>query len=305
MNDRLSALRLFSRVARTGSFSAAGRELGLSQPSVSRIIAELERDIGVGLMTRTTRAVALTEAGADYLARIEPILGDLDEADHAARGTGELRGRLRIGTSSSFASREVIPVLPAFAQRHPALTIDMILDDERQDLVAEGVDVALRFGPLADSSARARRIGSARRVLVASPAYLARAGAPAAPADLPSHRIVFAPPSRSAGAWTFRKDGKVTSVRVEPHASFSTNEGAVAAAVAGMGVFSTGNLGCRREIERDELVRVLPGWDMGGTEINAVYVGGRGAKPAARAFTDYLIEALKPSLASAAADMPA
>lgn len=305
MNDRLFALRLFSRVARTGSFSAAGRELGLSQPSVSRIIAELERDVGAGLMTRTTRAVALTEAGADYLGRIEPILAELDEADHAARGTGELRGRLRIGASSSFASREVIPVLPAFADRHPALGIELILDDARQDLVAEGVDVALRFGPLADSSARARRIGVARRVLVASPAYLARAGAPASPVELPAHRIVFAPPSRSAGAWTFRKDGKVTSVRVEPQLTVSTNEGAVAAAVAGMGIFSTGNLGCRRELEAGELARVLPDWDMGGAEIHAIYVAGLGARPAARAFTDFLIEALKPSLAAAAPDVPA
>src|ERR1700749_3806885 len=114
MSDRLHALRLFVRVARTGSFSRAGRELGLSQPSASRIVAALEREVGAALLTRTTRALTLTEAGADYLARVEPILAALEEADHAARGTGELRGTLRIGISSSFATREVIPRLGAF-----------------------------------------------------------------------------------------------------------------------------------------------------------------------------------------------
>src|SRR5579859_4026705 len=109
MNDRFFALRLFARVARTGSFSAAGRELGLSQPSASRIVAALEQQIGAALLTRSTRAVTLTEAGADYLARIEPILVALEEADHAVRGTGELRGSLRIATAPSFAVREIIP----------------------------------------------------------------------------------------------------------------------------------------------------------------------------------------------------
>jgi DNA-binding transcriptional LysR family regulator len=162
MSDRLEALRLFSRVARTGSFSAAGRELGLSQPSVSRIVADLEREVGAALLTRTTRAVTLTEAGSDYLARIEPILSALEEADHAARGTGELRGVLRVAVSSSFAVREVIPRLPAFLAPHPALRVDLLMNDQRQDLLGEGIDVALRFGALADSTAIARRLGTAR-----------------------------------------------------------------------------------------------------------------------------------------------
>ncbi|NVH05530.1 LysR family transcriptional regulator, partial [Escherichia coli] len=119
MSDRLHALRLFVRVARAGSFSVAGRALQLSQPSVSRIIAGLEAEVGAALLTRTTRAVTLTEAGADYIARIEPILAALEEADHAARGTGELRGMLRVGVAASFAVREIIPRLPAFMAMHP------------------------------------------------------------------------------------------------------------------------------------------------------------------------------------------
>src|SRR5262249_9624994 len=151
MSDRLFALRLFARVARKGSFSAAGRELNIPQSTASRTIATLD-EIGVALFVRTTRAVTLTEAGLDFLPRIEAVLAELDEAEHAARGTGELRGRLRIGLSTNFAIREVIPRLSVFINQHPALRIDLMIGDQRQDLVTEGVDVALRFGPLVDST---------------------------------------------------------------------------------------------------------------------------------------------------------
>src|SRR5271165_1348925 len=174
MTDRLQALRTFVRTARRGSLSRAARELGLSQPSVSRILTGLEREVGAALLVRTTRTVKLTEAGEDYLARVEPILAALDEADHAARGAGELRGVLRIALSSSFGVREVIPRLPDFLGRHPAVRIDLQISDLRQDLVTDGVDLALRLGPLADSSALARKLGQAPRLLAASPAYLAR-----------------------------------------------------------------------------------------------------------------------------------
>src|ERR1700726_4210958 len=135
MSDRLFALRLFARVARKGSFSAAGRELNIPQSTASRAIAILESQIGVVLFVRTTRAVTLTDAGSDFLARIEPVLAELDEAEHAARGTGELRGILRIGLGTNFAVREIIPRLAVFMSRHPALQIDLMMADQRQDLL--------------------------------------------------------------------------------------------------------------------------------------------------------------------------
>src|SRR6202012_5740672 len=156
MNDSIIALRLFVRVARTESFSRAGKELGLPQPSVSRIIASLEKSVGAALLTRTTRAVTLTEAGSDYLARIEPILAALDEADHIARGSAELRGHLRVGGPVSLATREVIPRLSSFLSSHPALQIEILMEDRRQDFLREGVDVGFRFGALADSTATSR-----------------------------------------------------------------------------------------------------------------------------------------------------
>ena len=294
MIDSLHALRLFVRVARMGSFSRAGRELGLSQPSVSRIIAQLEAEIGVALFTRTTRALSLTEAGVDYLARLEPLLAELDEAEHAARGTGELRGQLRIGVSSSLAVRELIPRLPAFLDEHPALRVDLAMSDQRQDLVSEGVDVALRLGELPDSAtATARLLARGQRMLVASPAYLERHGVPDTPADLAAHAIIAGPMRFTGESWTFEKEGRVLSVRVEGRITVSTNEGAVAAAVAGLGVVATSRWGCRAELERGVLVRVLPDWQMGTTTLHAVFAAGRAAKSSARAFVDYLAGSLR------------
>jgi DNA-binding transcriptional LysR family regulator len=293
MSDRFFALRLFSRVARTGSFSAAGRELGLSQPSASRIVAVLEEEVGVALLTRTTRAVTLTEAGLDYLARIEPVLAALEEADHAARGTGELRGLLRVGASASFAAREVIPRLAGFTRLHPALRIEFVLSDQRQDLVSEAVDVALRIGVLNDSNAVARRIGVTHRILAASPAYLERAGTPKIPSDLSTHAVIVGPAGVGSEAWTFHKDGKATSVRVEGQIISNGGEGSTAAAVAGLGIVSTGHLSCRAEITSGSLARVLPDWAMASANVNAVLPAGRAAKPSARAFTDFLVKALR------------
>ena len=291
MNDRLSALRLFVRVARKGSFSAGGRELNLPQPTVSRVIAALEREVGAALFTRTTRAVTLTDAGADFLVRLEPILAALEEAEHAVRGTGELRGILRVGLSTTFAIREVVPRLPVFLESHPALRIELLVDDHRQDLIGDGVDVALRLGALPDSTARARRIAAWPRVLAASPAYLAKAGEPRTPADLAEHAVIIGP-VRPQRAWSFRKDGKAMSVRVDGRLTATVNEASTAAAVAGVGIVGLPLVGCRKELEDGTLVRVLPDWDMGSVEMHAVFAPGRAAKPSARTFAEFLVAEL-------------
>lgn len=287
MHDRLFTLRLFVRVARKGSFSAAGRELKIPQPTVSRLIATLEKDIGAALLTRTTRAVTLTEAGTDFLARVEPVLDALDDAEHAARGGGRLRGVLRVGVSSSMAIRGLMPHLQAFLDQHPELRIELLLDDLRQNLVAEGVDVGLRFGPLPDSSATAQRLGAAERVIAASPDYLRRAGTPRTPAELAQHSVI-AGPGRLAHAWSFARDGKTLSVRVDGQLSVSVNEVSTAAALAGIGIASMTLGACLKELQEGSLVRLLPDWSMGDIELHAVFPAGRAAKPAARAFADHV-----------------
>ena len=293
MNDKLLALRLFVRVARTGSFSAAARELDLSQPSVSRIIAALEKDVGGALVTRTTRAVTLTDAGHDYLARVEAILASLEEADHVARGSRELRGSLRVAMSASFGVREVIPVLPGFLARHPLLDVSLLMSDQRQDTVKEGVDVALRLGALADSTATARLIGRTQRLIAASPAYLEARGLPRTPADLGAHAAIVGPAGTSAGTWSFQKDGQSVSARIDNRLTVSVNEAAVAAAVAGIGIVTTALWGCRAELASGALVQLLPDWKMGDVEVHGMFTPGRLPKPAARSLVEYLIAELR------------
>jgi DNA-binding transcriptional LysR family regulator len=262
--------------------------MNIPQPTVSRIISQLEKNVGVALLIRTTRAVGLTEAGSDFIARLEPILTALDEAEQAARGSDELRGVLRVGLSSTFAIRALVPRLPKFLDRHPQLRVELLMDDLRQDLVSEGVDVALRFGALQDSSAMAKLIGSTPRIIAAAPGYLKRAGTPQVPADLANHSVIVGP-SIAGHVWSFRHEGTAFSVRVDGRLSVSVNEVSTVAAVAEMGIISMSLAGCAKEIEDGTLVRLLPEWDMGTFDVNAVFAAGRAAKPSARAFADFLI----------------
>jgi DNA-binding transcriptional LysR family regulator len=290
MNGHLDALRLFVRVARRGSLSVAGRELGVPQSTVSRTISALERKIGASLLIRSTRAVSLTDTGSDFLARIEPILADLDEAEHAARGSGEMRGLLRVGLGTSLGVRMVIPRLKPFVDRHPALQIELLLDDQRQNLVTEGVDVALRFGTLSDSTATVRKLKTWPRLLAASPVYLANAPRLDTPADLAAHTVIVGP--QGVSDWSFRKGGTATSVRIDGRLKIPALEGALTAATIGMGVVMATAAAIRRELENGSLVQVLPDWDMGSVDLQAVFTQGRAAKPSARALVAYLAEAL-------------
>lgn len=288
-NDRLAALKLFVRAGRMGNFSSAGRELGLSQPSASRLIAALETEVGTTLFSRTTRAVMLTDAGATYMTRVEAILAALDEADHEARGTGELRGVLRVGTGSSFVLREIIPRLSKFLSAHPALRVELLSNDRYQDLVTEGIDVAFRRGSLPDSSAMARKLMDDPRILAAAPSYLDERGTPLLPSDLAQHAMIIGPAHLSS-TFSFSKDGHVVSVRVKGQLTVTINEGAVAAAKAGLGVAAVALNYVRGALDSGTLVRLLPDWDFGSMDVTALFANGKAIKPAARAFTDFLFD---------------
>lgn len=284
-----NALRIFCRVARLQSFSASARELSISQSQASRAVAEIEAELGTLLLARTTRAVIPTEAGAEYLIRVEAVLDLLDDAGQNAR-QDELRGTLRVGMPTSAGVREIIPLLPRFAERHPLLRIEIVLDDRRQDLVRDAVDVAIRIGTLPDSNATARLLTSYARLIVASPAYLARCGTPMSPDALIGHRIVYGPAATVGTAWTFTHEGVTTTVPIEPNISFSDNEGAVAGAKAGLGITSIGFWACRRELEDGSLVPILTGWSMGSTRVHAYFPLGRATGAAARAFINFLLD---------------
>ena len=248
MNDQLSALKLFARAAGVGNFSGAGRELGLSQPSASRLIAALKEEVGATLFSRTTQAVTVTEAGATYLMRVEAILAALDDADQVAHGTGEVRGSLLVGTSSSFVLREIIPRLPVLMKQHPALKVELVPNDRYQDLVTEGVDMVFRLGALPDSSATACKIIHLPRILMSSPDYVRERGTPTMPSDLAHHSVIIGP-AHPSPTFSFRKDGRVASVRVDSQLANTINEGATASAVAGLGIAASSENSARAELE--------------------------------------------------------
>jgi DNA-binding transcriptional LysR family regulator len=281
-------LRLYTRVARLGSFSAAARECGLSQSQASRIIADLEAELGTRLLSRSTRAVVPTQAGAEFLVRMEPILAALEEAENSIRGDGELRGLLRMSTPTSFGVRTIIPRLAAFTSKHPDLRIHLQLEDRRQDLIRDAVDVAFRLGRLADSSATAKRIASIARVVIAAPSYLEHAGAPATPTDLTRHRIVGGSAAAVPTAWAFERGQERVTVDLEPHFTSNDNEGAVAGAVAGLGITSTSEWACQRELTSGSLVRLLTDWKTVDIPVHAYFPMGPTTRTAARVLVDFL-----------------
>jgi DNA-binding transcriptional LysR family regulator len=287
MKDILS-LRLYTRVARLGSFSAAARESGLAQSQVSRMVADLEASLGARLLSRTTRAVQPTEAGLEFLSRMEPILALLEDAENSVRETGELRGVLRIGMPSTMAIRVVIPRLWVFAEAHPALHIDLMLDDQWQDMVREAVDVGIRVGSLPDAAGTARLVGHMRRVVVASPDYLARHGVPERPQDICRHRVIGGPAASQVSSWRFERDGVVLDVDLHPVMSSNDTAGALAAAAGGLGLTSTTSWACKEELDRGALIVLLPDWTMASLPVHAYFPLGRSTRLAARAFVDFI-----------------
>lgn len=287
MNDQLSALRLFVRVARTGSFSRAARDLQLSQPTVSRTIAWLEEELGAKLFARTTRALALTQAGARYLERVEVLLESLDEASFELRGSGELRGTLRVGLSSSLAVLSIIPLLPQFTLVHPGLKVDLKIEDRHQDMITEGLDLVLRFGHISDSTFVARPLVTWPRFLVAAPSYLHRAMLPVHPHDLVGHAAITGQTGNST-AWSLTRGDETISVRVAGQVTVSTNHAAIVASAAGLGIVAATPAACGQQLETGALVRVLKDWTLPPLALHAVFVSGRSISPSARAFLSFL-----------------
>jgi DNA-binding transcriptional LysR family regulator len=288
MSDRLQELTAFVRAGQTGSFSRVARELGVSQPSISRMVASLEARLGVKLLLRTTRRVTPTEAGRTFLERARQILGQLDDAENAARGLDSLRGKLRVALSGAFGIREVIPRLPGFLAQHPKLSIDLLMSDRTEDLITEGADLALRLGPLASSGFGARLLGKAARFAVASPAYLARRGTPQTPADLAGHDCILGPGLSGRRGWSFMRSGRATPVTVEGPIKVTSADGVVACAKAGSGIALASRWMCRAELEAGELVAILSNYQLDGVELHAVYPGGRRPSLKVRVFSDYL-----------------
>ena len=288
MNEYLFPFRLFVRVAYTGSFSRASRELGISQSSASRIIAALERDLGVMLLVRTTRAMALTPAGASYLADLEPILAAFEEANFSAQGGEELRGRLRLGIHAGVSLREVIPKLSAFLDFHSTLDVDLVADQPGRDGLRAQVDLALQVVTPEEATTAMRLITSTPRVLVASPKYLVRKGMPGSPVALLAHSIIIEPSPAGGRPWLFSRNGKAVSISIDGKITANACDVAMASAVGGVGILSTGLWSCQDEIDSGVLIRVLEAWDMGDIKLYASLPAGAASKTVARSFVSHL-----------------
>lgn len=285
--DRLQAMAAFVRVVETGSFSSAARQLGVGQPAVSKTIAQLEDRLQVRLLIRSTHALTPTEAGLRFYERARLAIREVDEAELEARGAGAgLSGRLRICSATTFARLMIVPRLPEFLARHPSLDVDVILDDRVIDLVSEGIDIALRLGTLTDSTAVARKIASGSRSVVATPAYLARAGTPKVPTDLAHHHALIY--SQLTDNWSFQQGSREATVTVRGRLRLSAAEGIRAAVLADMGLAVASDWMFAPELASGAVVRVLPDWTLPSIDLWAVFPTGRLMSAKARAFADFV-----------------
>ncbi|GAN69659.1 LysR family transcriptional regulator [Acetobacter orleanensis] len=286
--DRLQAMTAFVRVVESGSFSAAARLMHLGQPAVSKAITQLERQLGVQLLLRSAHGLTPTDAGQRYFERVARIVSDTEEADAAARGsTASLQGRLRVAVPTTFGRLQIVPRLGLLLNQHPRLDIDVELDDRRVDLMAEGIDVAIRVGPLNDSTMIAKRLGRGRRSVLATPAYLASAQALETPEDLGLHQAIGYIRD-SAAKYTFRRQEEEISVSLHTRLHLSAAEGIRAAVLADLGLTIAADWMFQPELACGTVVRCLTGWSLPPVDLWIVYPSGKLASAKARAFSDFI-----------------
>ncbi|NLS25201.1 HTH-type transcriptional regulator DmlR [Sphingomonas sp. S2M10] len=293
-SDRAHALSLFAAVMDAGSFSGAGRTLGMSPSAVARAIDRVEARLGVRLLLRSTRALTLTAEGRAYLQAARRILSDLDDAEQQIADQGSPRGRLRITAALSHGRLCVVPLLGKFAALYPDILIDIALTDAIVDIAAGQADVAVRFGPLPDSSLTARKLGENGRVIVASPAYLARHGTPQQPEDLFGHNCLNFSFRRSEPVWPFRRDGRDFALSVRGGVEANNGETLGQLAAFGVGVARVGTFSVAEELAAGTLVPLLEAFNPGDVEqIHAVFVGGQAVPARVRVFVDFLAAHLR------------
>lgn len=290
--NRAAEMEVFARVVDLGGFTAAARACGLTPSGVSKLITRLETRLGTRLLHRSTRRLSLTPEGQAFHARAVRILGEMEEAEREASAGAAPRGHLRVNSNVPFGMRHLIPLVPEFLAAHPGVTIDLVLSDAVVDLMEERADVAIRTGPLRDSSLMIRKLGSTRMVVVASPAYLERHGTPRHPDELARHRGIGWTFPRAIGGWPFRT---ASDEEIEEHmppiaARASDGDAARLLALGGVGLARLARFQVETDLAAGALVPVLDHMNPGGSEdIHAVYLGGPGPLPArVRAFVDFM-----------------
>ena len=294
--DQFHLMTVFVAVVDTNGFAGAARKLKLSPPAVTRAINALERQLGVRLLTRTTRIVRVTEAGGRYAQDCRRILAELAEAGESASGThGAPRGRLTLTAPVLFGSLFVTPIVAEYLQRFPEVNASCLFLDRVVNLLDEGVDVAVRIGELPDSSMQAVRVGQVRRVICASPGYLAQRGIPLTPDDLQAHCIVSANAVTPAPAWHLLDRGEPCVVKLQPRMTTTSNDAAVAAVAGGFGLTRLLSYQVAEHLRDGRLKTVLSEFEPAPLPVHVVHREGRNASQRVRAFLDLAIERLRAS----------
>lgn len=298
--DTLTGMRLFRRVADSGSFSAAGRGIGLAPSSVSRQISALERELGTQLFNRTTRKLNLTEAGEIYQNSIERILTDIDEVNSAvSKLQVEPRGNLRINIPVVFGRRYIATTLPEFLELYPDLSVELQVTNNFVDLIEEGADLAIRVGGLTNTSFIARKLVGIRRLLVASPDYIKKHGHPKVPADLLSHNCLQLRVNPGERRWRFERkiDGEKTDIHAQGNLQSNNSDTINSAMINGAGIALLPSWVVEKDIQKGDARELLPGYfanveDM-DTAVYAVYPYTRNVSAKVRAYIDFIAKKLK------------
>ena len=298
--DKLRAMQTFVRIVEGGSLTAAAETMRLSLPSVVRGLASLERSLGVRLLNRTTRRLALTDEGREYYERAKRVIADVDEAEAAlsARRT-QPKGRLRVTASVLFGRLHVAPAITAFVACYPAVSVELVLLDRQVDLIEEGIDLGVRIGMLPDSSLVAVPVGETRRVVCASPAYLERHGAPAEPAKVTAHRCVGFTGLSPGHEWTFRTGSGPLRVTVAPAFSSNQIDVALQACREGLGLGQFLCYQVNASLAEGALQRVLGSFEPPPSPVNMIYPGTRLLSSNVRSLVDWMAPRLRRSLAAA------
>lgn len=287
--NRLSAMEAFVSLVETGSFSAAGQRLGIGQPAVSKAISQLEESLGVRLLFRSTHGLSPTEAGKSFYVHAKRAIDEVEKAESAARGAAtKLVGQLRVGAPVTFARLHIIPHLQTLLDQHPALEVEMILDDRNIDLIEAGIDIAFRMGALADSSLIARRIGQGRRLVLASPVYFSKSGRPAAPSDLESHLAVIYRRESGGAVWKFSKGSTECNVNLKGRFHCNAAEGIREAVLSGLGLTVSSEWMFAPELASQQVSAVLDDWMLPPIELWAITPTGRQVSAKARSFASFV-----------------
>ena len=292
--DRITGVQLFARIVETGSFSKASADLGVTQPTATKHVAALEAKLGARLLNRNTRGVSATEIGALYYAKCKTIQRELEEADNlAALLQSKVGGQLRVSTSVAFGRRVLTPLALRFMLEHPDLSIDLTFDDRYVNLVEQGIDLALRMGRLADSSLGARYLGTNPWLVAAAPAYLARAGTPAAPADLARHACLVYSSVQGDDRWQFSDaHSRSHTVAVQGPLRSNSLSAVLAAARAGHGLAALPWYVAREAVADGSLIQVLADFALPVQELHAVFPSPKLVPSKVAAFIAFLQAAL-------------